>query len=80
MCLRAATTDQLLAAELAGLAATVGEFPFFPVLDGPNGVIPTLPSERLRSPGSGHGVPFMSGTVLDDGVLALPFWSLTADG
>ncbi|KAJ7918113.1 extracellular triacylglycerol lipase precursor [Mycena leptocephala] len=69
LCLRAATTDQLLAAELAGLAATVGEFPFFPVLDGPNGVIPTLPSERLRSPGSGNGVPFMSGTVLDDGTL-----------
>ncbi|KAJ7920678.1 Carboxylesterase [Mycena leptocephala] len=40
LCLRAATTDQLLAAELAGLAATVGEFPFFPVLDGPNGSSP----------------------------------------
>ncbi|KAJ7326172.1 extracellular triacylglycerol lipase precursor [Mycena albidolilacea] len=68
-CLRAATTDQLLAAENAGLGATVGEFPFFPVLDGPDGIIPELPSDRLRSPGAGANIPFMSGSTLDDGTL-----------
>jgi carboxylesterase type B len=67
-CLRAATTDQLLAAENAGLGATVGEFPFFPVLDGPDGIIPELPSDRLRSPGAGAKIPFMSGSTLDDGM------------
>ncbi|KAF8178205.1 Alpha/Beta hydrolase protein [Mycena galopus ATCC 62051] len=68
-CLRAATTDELLAAENAGLAATVGEFPFFPVLDGPDGLIPALPSVTLPSPGAGGGIPFMSGSTLDDGTL-----------
>ncbi|KAJ7248178.1 esterase 1 [Mycena haematopus] len=68
-CLRAATTDEILAAENAGLAATVGEFPFFPVLDGPDGIIPELPSNTLQSPGGGASVPFMSGSTLDDGTL-----------
>ncbi|KAF7366360.1 Carboxylic ester hydrolase [Mycena sanguinolenta] len=52
-CLRAATTDELLAAENAALLATVGEFPFFPVLDGPDGLIPELPSDLLASPWCG---------------------------
>ncbi|KAJ7662161.1 extracellular triacylglycerol lipase precursor [Mycena polygramma] len=67
-CLRAATTDELMTAQLAGLAAMVGEFPFFPVLDGPDGIIPALPSNLLQSPAvTGKRIPFMSGTVLDDG-------------
>ncbi|KAF7342113.1 Carboxylic ester hydrolase [Mycena venus] len=68
-CLRAATTDELMAAANAGLAATVGEFPFFPVLDGPDGIIPELPSVRLPSPAVMPKVPFMSGSTLDDGTL-----------
>ncbi|KAK7042228.1 carboxylic ester hydrolase [Favolaschia claudopus] len=68
-CLRAATTDQLLASENIALADMVGEFPFFPVLDGPGGIIPQLPSTMLRSPGGGAGIPFMSGSTLDDGTL-----------
>ncbi|KAJ6481879.1 extracellular triacylglycerol lipase precursor, partial [Mycena sanguinolenta] len=68
-CLRAATIDQLLAAENAALLATVGEFPFFPVLDGPDGIIPELPSDLLRSPGAVASVPFISGSTLDDGTL-----------
>jgi len=67
-CLRAATTDELMAAANAGLAATVGEFPFFPVLDGPDGLIPELPSDRLQSPAV-ETIPFMSGSTLDDGTL-----------
>ncbi|KAJ7165112.1 triacylglycerol lipase [Mycena filopes] len=67
-CLRAASSDQILAAGLAGLGAMVGEFPFFPVLDGPAGLIPALPSKLLKS-GAGNNVPFLSGSVLDDGTL-----------
>ncbi|KAJ7726929.1 lipase I [Mycena metata] len=67
-CLREASSDQIAAAGLAGLAAMVGEFPFFPVLDGPEGLIPALPSDSLKS-GAGNKVPFISGSVLDDGTL-----------
>jgi hypothetical protein len=49
------------------VAALVGEFPFYPVLDGPGGIVPTLPSLRLSS-GAGGNVPFIAGSVLDDGV------------
>lgn len=66
-CLLAATSDEILVGENAGVAAMVGEFPFFPVLDGSGGIIPALPSERLNSPAQSGRVPFMSGSVLDDG-------------
>ncbi len=45
-------------------------FPFRPVLDGPEGVLSDLPSRRLLR-GAGGRVPFMAGTVLDEG----PFFS-----
>ncbi|KAJ6622814.1 extracellular triacylglycerol lipase precursor [Mycena sp. CBHHK59/15] len=67
-CLLAATSDEILAGETAGIAAMAGEFPFFPVLDGPQGIIPALPSQRLRS-GAGGRIPFISGSVIDDGTL-----------
>jgi len=41
-------------------------FPFRPVLDGHEGIISDLPSRRL-SRGAGGRVPFMAGTVLDEG-------------
>ncbi|KAJ7215194.1 triacylglycerol lipase [Mycena rebaudengoi] len=61
-CLLAATSDEILVGENAGVAAMVGEFPFFPVLDGSGGIIPALPSERLNSPAQSGRVPFMSGS------------------
>ncbi|KAJ7889615.1 esterase 1 [Mycena leptocephala] len=66
-CLLETSTDDILAGEEAGVAALVGEFPFYPVLDGPGGIVPTLPSLRLSS-GAGGNVPFIAGSVLDDGV------------
>jgi hypothetical protein len=66
-CLLRATSDELLVGETAGIAAMAGEFPFFPVLDGPQGIIPALPSQRLKA-GAGCKVPFISGTTLDDGL------------
>ncbi|KAJ6469165.1 esterase 1, partial [Mycena vitilis] len=67
-CLLAASADDILAGVEAGVSALVGEFPFLPVLDGPAGIVPTLPSVRLSS-GAGGKVPFISGSVLDDGTL-----------
>ncbi|KAJ7216322.1 esterase 1 [Mycena pura] len=67
-CLLSASADDIPAGEEAGVTAMVGEFPFFPVLDGPAGIVSTLPSVRL-SGGAGNNVPFMSGSVLDDGTL-----------
>ena len=53
---------------IAGINATLadGSFPFFPVLDGPGGILSDSPAKRL-SHGTGARVPFMIGTVLDEG-------------
>jgi hypothetical protein len=42
-------------------------FPFRPVLDGPKGILSDLPAKRL-SRGAGGRVPFIAGTVLDEGL------------
>jgi hypothetical protein len=42
--------------------------PFRPVLDGPKGILSDLPARRLLH-GAGGRVPFMAGTVLDEGRL-----------
>ena len=46
----------------------IERFPFRPALDGPEGIISDLPTRRL-SKGSGGRVPFIVGTVLDEGLL-----------
>jgi acetylcholinesterase len=43
------------------------QFPFRPVLDGPGGIISDLPARRLSN-GAGGRVPFIAGTVLDEGL------------
>ncbi|TFY71898.1 hypothetical protein EVG20_g1117 [Dentipellis fragilis] len=48
-----------------------GAFPFAPVIDGPGGIIPDLPTTRLLA-GAGPRIPFMSGTVLDEGTSFTP--------
>jgi acetylcholinesterase len=45
----------------------IEQFPFRPVLDGPGGIISDLPTRRL-SKGTGGRVPFIAGTVLDEGL------------
>ena len=49
----------------AGIA--LEPFPFRPVLDGTKGIISGHPVERLAR-GAGKRVPFMAGTVLDEGL------------
>ena len=53
---------------LAGINSTLasGSFPFIPVLDGPGGILSDSPAKRL-SHRTGGRVPFMIGTVLDEG-------------
>jgi acetylcholinesterase len=60
-----ATADDLLIGTVAGLAYE--QFPFRPVLDGPGGIVSDLPARRL-SRGAGGRVPFIAGTVLDEGL------------
>jgi acetylcholinesterase len=64
-CLMSATSSDLRAAIKAGLAIEL--FPFRPVLDGPQGIVPDLPA-RLLLRGAGKQVPLMAGTVLDEGL------------
>ena len=45
-------------------------FIFVPVLDGPDGVIPDLPS-RLFAAGKFSKIPFIAGTNLDEGTSAM---------
>jgi hypothetical protein len=54
---------------IAGINATLaeGSFPFFPVLDGPGGILSDSPAKRLLH-GTGGRVPLMIGTVLDEGL------------
>ncbi|THH14881.1 hypothetical protein EW146_g5513 [Bondarzewia mesenterica] len=68
-CLLTATSDEILAGMEAAQSFNQQQFPFIPVLDGLNGVVPTLPSLRL---GVGAKVPFISGTVLDEGTSFFP--------
>jgi acetylcholinesterase len=67
-CLLATSPSDLLVGEIAGLALEL--FPFRPVLDGPEGIISDLPAKRL-SRGAGGQVPFIAGTVLDEGLFVL---------
>ena len=45
----------------------IEKFPFRPALDGPGGIISDLPARRL-SKRMGGRVPFIAGTVLDEGL------------
>ena len=67
-CLMTARADDLLIGIVAGLADE--PFPFRPVLDGPGGIVSDLPARRL-SRGAGGRVPFIAGTVLDEGLIVL---------
>ena len=63
-----ATADDLVIGIVAGLAYE--PLPFRPVLDGPGGIVSDLPARRLLR-GAGERVPFIAGTVLDEGLFVL---------
>jgi hypothetical protein len=71
-CLMSASPSDLLVGTKAGLA--IEPWPFRAVLDRPEGIMSDLPARRL-SHGAGGRVPFIAGTVLDEG----PFVSYGVD-
>ncbi|KAK7024892.1 carboxylic ester hydrolase [Favolaschia claudopus] len=65
-CLRSVPLDEIVQAQAAAVANTV--VGWTPVIDGPGGFIPELPSE-LMARGHFSRIPFISGTNLDEGTL-----------
>lgn len=65
-CLRAASVDDIINAGNNALAVSAGGFPFAPVIDGPNGIIPDLPS-GLFAQGHFAKIPLLTGQNLDEG-------------
>lgn len=66
-CLRSVNTSSILQALAPSPLAALdpNNLAWFPVLDGPNGVLPDLPSKLFRE-GKYARVPFIAGTNLDE--------------
>ena len=60
-------TTHLIQAINASLDATRELFPWVPTLDGPDGLLPDLPSKMLKQ-GRYSKIPFITGNCLDEGV------------
>ncbi|KAJ7314434.1 extracellular triacylglycerol lipase precursor [Mycena albidolilacea] len=65
-CLRNVPVEEIVTAHAAAVATTV--VGWTPVIDGPGGFIPDLPS-KLVAEGHFSRIPFISGTNLDEGTL-----------
>jgi len=70
-CLRQANTSEILSAEATAIASSTEFFPFQPVIDGPGGLIPDIPS-KLLAKGQFTKLPFISGTNNDEGTIFTP--------
>jgi hypothetical protein len=64
-CLMTASANEILAGSRAGFA--LNPYPFRPVIDGQGGMVSDYPEKRLAR-GAGGLVPFVAGTVLDEGM------------
>jgi acetylcholinesterase len=62
---------EILAGCVAAASQTQFLFPWTPALDGPNGLIPALPSKMLKT-GRFSKLPFIAGTNLDEGTHSVP--------
>ncbi|KAL0945838.1 hypothetical protein HGRIS_012121 [Hohenbuehelia grisea] len=67
-CLRTQDSATLLTAAMAADGQSIEQYPWSPALDGIFGVFPALPSEIFKL-GLFARMPFISGTVLDDGTI-----------
>ncbi|KAG7445319.1 alpha/beta-hydrolase [Guyanagaster necrorhizus] len=65
-CESVAGTQNTFGCLQAAYALAIEDFPFYPVLDGPSGVLPDLPTQ-LWAKGKFATIPFISGTNLDEG-------------
>ncbi|EEB93649.1 hypothetical protein MPER_07662, partial [Moniliophthora perniciosa FA553] len=61
-------TTEFLQAITSSLEQADEQFPFVPTFDGPDGLVPELPSETLKK-GRFSKIPFIAGNVLDEGTL-----------
>ena len=64
--MQSADTTTLLTAWRETAASFPEPFLFVPVLDGPNGLVPDVPS-KLLAEGKFSKIPFIAGTNLDEG-------------
>ncbi|KAJ7124263.1 esterase 1 [Mycena epipterygia] len=65
-CLRSANTTEIFDGLSAAMTAGIEQFPWQPVIDGPEGLIPDLPSVLFER-GQFARLPFIAGTNLDEG-------------
>ncbi|KAG7445277.1 esterase 1 [Guyanagaster necrorhizus] len=69
-CLQAANTSAIYQGMVEAYALAIESPTFYPVLDGPSGLFPDLPS-RMWAKGEFATIPFISGTNLDEGTVGL---------
>jgi carboxylesterase type B len=69
-CLRNANTTEMLAGLSTAAAESTKLFPWNPVIDGPGGLIPDLPSVLFKR-GQFARLPFIAGTNQDEGAYTL---------
>ncbi|KAJ7923317.1 esterase 1 [Mycena leptocephala] len=67
-CLRSTNTTEIFEGILFAMAAAIEQFPWEPVIDGPEGLIPDVPSVLFKR-GQFARLPFIAGTSLDEGTL-----------
>ncbi|KAI0742345.1 extracellular triacylglycerol lipase precursor [Daedaleopsis nitida] len=70
-CMQSTDTATLLNAWRETAASFPEPFLYVPVIDGPDGIIPDLPS-KLFAAGNFSNIPFIAGTVLDEGTDFIP--------
>ncbi|KAJ7111474.1 extracellular triacylglycerol lipase precursor [Mycena epipterygia] len=70
-CLQNANTTEIFQGLSAAMSDANEEFPWDPVIDGPGGLIPDLPSVLFKR-GQFSRLPFIAGTNLDEGTLFIP--------
>ena len=73
-CLRSADYRTVNNASIFAYNMSSEAYPFTPVIDGPGGMVPDLPS-RLYARGEFAKIPIITGTSLDEGELAPCFMS-----
>jgi acetylcholinesterase len=65
-CLQTATAATILHASIVARRTSTNTYPFYPTLDGPEGLLPDQPSKLLNG-GRYARLPFITGDCLDEG-------------
>lgn len=69
-CLRSVNSTEIFSGFVSALTDPPDPFGFSPTIDGPGGLFPDIPS-RLFARGQFARLPFIAGTNLDEGKLAI---------